>query len=185
MKVTQSSLDGVLIIKPRVFTDSRGYFMETWQRSKYRENGIELNFRQTNLSSSTAGVLRGLHYQWPQPQAKLVQVIQGSVFDVAVDIRRDSPNYLNWVGVELSDKNHRQLYIPEGFAHGFITLSETALLAYACSNEYNQEADAAIVWNDPDIAIDWPLKPVAISEKDAAAPRISELPRQRLPEIST
>lgn len=171
-------------IEPRLFSDSRGYFMETWQRRKYHENGIDMNFSQTNLSRSSKGVLRGLHFQWPQPQAKLVQVLEGSVFDVAVDIRRDSPNYLKWVGMELSGQNHLQLYIPEGFAHGFITLSDSALLAYACSAEYLHSADAAIAWDDPEIAVDWPIGPSALSEKDAAAPRISDLHLGKLPEYS-
>jgi len=184
MKVTATSLEGVMLVEPTVFADSRGYFMETWHRSKYHENGLDLDFSQTNLSRSSAGVLRGLHFQWPQPQAKLVQVLQGSVFDVAVDIRRGSPNFLKWVGMELSDQNHHQLYIPEGFAHGFITLSESALLAYACSREYVQEADAAIAWDDPDIAVAWPIKPVSLSVKDAAAARISDLHRDKLPEFS-
>jgi dTDP-4-dehydrorhamnose 3,5-epimerase len=183
MKVLSTTLDGVLLIQPRVFSDSRGYFMETWHHGKYRENGIDINFRQTNLSRSTAGVLRGLHYQWPQPQAKLVQVLQGAVFDVAVDIRPNSPNYLNWVGVELSAQNHHQLFIPEGFAHGFITLSDTAMLAYACSREYSPEADASIAWDDPEIAIDWPVSPVSLSDKDSEASKISNVPRTKLPEF--
>lgn len=183
MKVIPTALKGVVLIQPRVFADSRGYFMETWHQGKYRDNGIDISFSQTNLSRSTAGVLRGLHYQWPQPQAKLVQVLQGSVFDVAVDIRPDSPNYLKWVGVELSAQNHHQLFIPEGFAHGFITLSDTALLAYACSREYSPEADASIAWNDPQIAIDWPIKPASLSDKDTVAPNISDLQLANLPEF--
>lgn len=183
MKITATSLQGVMLIEPQVFADERGYFMETWKRSSYIQHGIDVDFSQTNLSKSTRGVLRGLHYQWPQPQAKLVQVLQGRVFDVAVDLRRGSPNYLKWVGMELSDKNHQQLYIPEGFAHGFISLSETVLLAYACSREYLQSADAAIAWDDPEIAIEWPLEPTSLSVKDTAAANIAEIPSSKLPEM--
>lgn len=184
MKITETSLPGVKLIEPQIFADDRGYFMETWKRGSYTEQGIDVNFSQTNLSQSTLGVLRGLHFQWPQPQAKLVQVLQGRVFDVAVDIRRGSPNYLKWVGIELSEGNHHQLYIPEGFAHGFISLSETALLAYACSREYLQTADAAISWNDPEIAIEWPLEPTSLSAKDATAVNIADIPASKLPELS-
>jgi len=183
VKITATSLPGVMLIEPQVFADERGYFMETWKRSSYVEQGIDVDFSQTNLSQSTRGVLRGLHYQWPQPQAKLVQVLQGRVYDVAVDIRRGSPNYLKWVGMELSDENHHQLYIPEGFAHGFISLSETVLLAYACSREYLHTADAAIAWNDPAIAIEWPLESVSLSAKDTAAPNIVDIPPGKLPEM--
>ncbi len=181
MKVADCSLDEVKIIQPEVFADPRGFFMETWNHSKYQQFGINIEFKQTNLSRSSAGVLRGLHYQWPEPQAKLVQVLEGRVFDVAVDIRPDSSNYLQWVGVELSAQNQRQLYIPEGFAHGFLVLSESALLAYACSRVFSATADAAIAWDDPDIGIRWPSVPASVSDKDSQAPRICELDRARLP----
>jgi len=185
MKVADCSLAGVKLIQPEVFADPRGFFMETWNQSKYQQFGINIEFRQTNLSRSSAGVLRGLHYQWPQPQAKLVQVLEGSVFDVAVDIRPESNNYLQWVGVELSAQNQHQLYIPEGFAHGFLVLSESALLAYACSRAFLASADAAIAWNDPDIGISWPDEPLSVSAKDKQAPRICELGRSQLPGLST
>lgn len=184
MKVADCSLEEVKVIQPEVFSDHRGFFMETWNREKYLQFGIDIEFKQTNLSRSSAGVLRGLHYQWPQPQAKLVQVLEGRIFDVAVDIRPDSISYLQWVGVELSAQNQRQLYIPEGFAHGFLVLSESVLLAYACNRVFSSQADATIAWNDPDIGIAWPGVPASVSDKDSKAPKISELDRDQLPGMS-
>lgn len=166
MKVLETKLPGVLIIEPDVHGDARGFFMETWQKERYAQYGLPTNFVQDNLSFSHKGVLRGLHYQDPNPQGKLVYVLQGEVFDVAVDIRRGSPTFGQWVGVTLSSENKRQLYIPEGFAHGFCVTSETALFAYKCTDYYNPQAEHGIIWNDPDIGIEWPVKKPILSEKD-------------------
>lgn len=181
MKVIETRLPGVLIIEPKVFSDARGFFMETWQQERYRECGLPARFVQDNLSFSTQGVLRGLHFQNPNAQGKLVYVLQGEVFDVAVDIRAGSPTFGQWVGVTLSSDNKRQLYIPEGFAHGFCVLSDNALFAYKCTDFYNPRAEAGIIWNDPDIGIDWPVKEPILSQKDSAYPRFIDIPRDRLP----
>lgn len=175
MKVLETKLPGVLIIEPDVHGDARGFFMETWQQKRYAEYGLPANFVQDNLSLSHKGVLRGLHYQDPNPQGKLVYVLQGEVFDVAVDIRRDSPTFGQWVGVTLSSENKRQLYIPEGFAHGFCVTSETALFAYKCTDYYNPQAEHGIIWNDPDIGIEWPVKKPVLSEKDRQNMRLKDI----------
>ena len=154
MRVIETSLPGVLILEPRVFKDERGYFYESYNDARFREAGINVSFVQNNVSRSTRGVLRGLHYQWPNPQAKLVGVLEGEVYDVAVDIRSGSPTFGQWAGIILSAENHRQLWIPEGFAHGFCVLSETATFNYQCSRLYDPLADCAIRWNDADVAID-------------------------------
>ncbi len=155
MNVHQTELDGVVVIEPNVFNDQRGYFFETYNQNRYQEIGIKSNFVQDNLSFSKRGTLRGLHYQHPHDQAKLVQVIQGEVFDVVVDIRRESPMFGKWIGQHLSDENKRQIFIPEGFAHGFCVLSETALFHYKCSDFYAPQCEGGIIWSDPDVAIDW------------------------------
>ncbi len=175
MKVEDTDLPGVKLIHPRVFEDARGFFMETWHRARYREAGLP-DFVQDNLSCSKKGVLRGLHFQHPHPQGKLVQVLAGEIFDVAVDIRQGSPTFARWVGVVLSSKNRRQLYIPEGFAHGFCVLSEEALVAYKCTDVYHPEADRGLRWDDPDIGIAWPIEDPILSPKDAGAPRLAGHP---------
>jgi dTDP-4-dehydrorhamnose 3,5-epimerase len=183
MKVMETGIPGLVVIEPQVHGDRRGFFMETWNASRYRAHGLPDAFVQSNLSKSGAGVIRGLHYQQPQPQGKLVYVLEGRVFDVAVDIRSDSPTFRQWAGVELSSDNHRQMYVPEGFAHGFCVLGESALLMYLCTSEYHAEYDAAIAWNDPDIGIRWPLENGRLSKKDAAAPRLADIPADRLPRM--
>ncbi|MFN2334858.1 MAG: dTDP-4-dehydrorhamnose 3,5-epimerase, partial [Wenzhouxiangellaceae bacterium] len=148
----------------------------------FADLGIETNFAQANTSHSRFGVLRGLHFQWPEPQGKLVWVTSGRVFDVAVDIRRSSPHFGRWVAVELSDRNHRQLWVPEGFAHGFQVLSEEATFSYLCTRPYRAQYDASIAWNDPAIGVEWPHPPGALSDKDSAAPRLDQLADTELPQ---
>ncbi len=181
MKIIETDLPGVKVIEPRVFGDDRGWFLETWRAERYAEHGIGPAFVQSNCSQSSRGVLRGLHYQWPEPQGKLVWVSAGTVFDVAVDIRSDSDTFGQWTAVELDALSHRQLWIPEGFAHGFQVLSESATFNYLCTRPYRAEYDAAIAWNDPRIGVDWPLPPAGVSEKDANAPLLAELSPDRLP----
>jgi dTDP-4-dehydrorhamnose 3,5-epimerase len=181
MNAVETELPGVWVLEPRVFGDQRGWFLENWRDQRFAEAGLDFGVAQVNTSHSGFGVLRGLHFQWPQPQGKLVWVSAGRVFDVAVDIRADSPRFGDWVGVELDAEAHRQLWIPEGFAHGFQVLSESATFSYLCTRAYHPEFDSAIVWNDPDIAVEWPHKPVALSSKDAAAPRLNDLSRKDLP----
>ena len=182
MKVIETSLPGCLVIEPKVFGDDRGWFFESWNRERYARHGIGPDFVQSNLSRSARGVLRGLHYQWPNPQGKLVSVLEGEVYDVAVDIRRGSPNFGQWTAVHLSAENGRQFWIPEGFAHGFVALSEFAQFAYLCTAAYDAAADANVAWNDPDIAIDWPVAEPSVSNKDAAAPRLADVAADRLPD---
>ncbi len=182
MECIETGIPGLLILQPDVHGDHRGFFMESWHSSRYAKAGLPERFVQSNVSRSSAGVIRGLHYQYPNPQGKLVQVLEGRIFDVAVDIRTDSPTFCEWAGVELSADNHRQLYVPEGFAHGFCVLGEQpALISYLCTREFSAEDDAAIAWNDADIAIQWPIEPESLSGKDATAPRISEVARESLP----
>ncbi|NIP16980.1 MAG: dTDP-4-dehydrorhamnose 3,5-epimerase [Xanthomonadales bacterium] len=181
MKVRATPLPGVLIIEPPVHGDDRGFFMESWKSGPYAEAGLPDRFVQSNFSRSSRGVLRGLHYQYPQPQGKLVSVLEGRIFDVAVDIRSGSPHFGCWTAAELSAANHRQLYIPEGFAHGFCVLSETALVHYMCTSEYASQHDAAVAWDDPDIGVEWPLAPESVSARDRGAPLLSEIDPGRLP----
>ena len=180
MNVIPTSLDGVLIIEPKVFDDPRGYFMETHHRKRYREAGIDCEFVQDNISYSVQETLRGLHYQLPHAQAKLVQVLTGDIYDVAVDIRRESPTFGKWVGVDLSDKNHRQLFVPTGLAHGFCVKSETAHVLYKCSDFYSPPDEKGVLWSDPEIGIDWPIQRPILSEKDGKYPRLSEIPFEHL-----
>jgi len=171
VKITSTEIADVKIIEPRVFSDDRGYFLETWNATSFAESGLDLTFVQDNQSRSNRHVLRGLHYQLEQTQGKLVRVVKGAVFDVAVDIRRSSPTFGRWVGVELSEDNHRMLWIPGGFAHGFLALSDDVDLTYKCTNFYAARHERTIVWNDPGLAIAWPLAAgVAplVSPKDAA-----------------
>ena len=176
MNVVDTALPGVRLIEPRVFGDDRGFFMETWNARRFAAAGLDALFVQDNHSRSARHVLRGLHYQIINPQGKLVRVTAGAVFDVAVDVRRSSPHFGRWVGYELSATNHRMLWIPPGFAHGFVVLSETADFLYKCTALYDPAAERAIRWNDPAIGIDWGLggaTPVQ-SAKDAAAPRLAD-----------
>ena len=169
------------MIEPDVYEDARGYFLETWSRERYRAIGIDLDFAQDNVSSSSSGVLRGLHLQCPTAQAKLVSVLAGEVFDVAVDVRVGSPRFGRWVGVTLSAARRNQLFIPPGFAHGFCVTGEHALFSYKCSQLYRPADELGIVWNDPDVGIAWPVREPRLSPKDAAYPRLADIPRDRLP----
>lgn len=182
MNVLDTDLPGVLIIEPRVFTDDRGFFMETYQQERCRAAGIAGSFVQHNHSRSTRGTLRGLHYQLRNPQAKLCRVVHGEVWDVAVDLRRGSPTFGRWTGVTLSAENCRQIYVPRGFAHGFVVLSETADFLYQCDDYYAPGDEYGIAWNDPDLRIEWPL-PCAplLSPKDQDLPRLAESDPERLP----
>ena len=175
MQFKETSLPGVLIVEPQVFGDDRGFFMETYHEAKFREGGIPQTFVQDNHSRSSRGVLRGLHYQVPKAQGKLVRVIRGSVFDVAVDIRKDSPHFGKWFGLELSEENKLQLWVPAGFAHGFAVLSDLADVTYKCTELYDAKGDRSILWNDPDIGIEWPVDAPLLSAKDAVAPRLREV----------
>ena len=181
MKVIETSLPGCVVIEPAVFGDERGFFMETWNAERYRALGLPDKFVQSNVSSSAKGVLRGLHYQWPRPQGKLVSVLEGEVYDVAVDIRRGSPTFGRWEAVVLSAQNKRQFWIPEGFAHGFAVLSERALFSYLCTEVYLKEYDAGVRWNDADIGVDWPISAPQLSAKDEAAPFLAQIEPERLP----
>ena len=178
MKITQTAIADVLILEPTLHGDDRGYFMETWRQSHFREQGIALEFVQDNQSKSRRGTLRGLHYQLKYPQGKLARIISGEVFDVAVDMRRTSPTFGRWVGVVLSGENHKQLWIPPGFAHGFYVMSDYAELLYKCTDYYHPEDEFSLLWNDPAIGISWPLlddSPL-LSEKDRCARLLSEAP---------
>jgi dTDP-4-dehydrorhamnose 3,5-epimerase len=177
MEILETPIKDLLIIKPRVFNDARGYFFETYNAERYHEAGIAQDFVQDNLSKSSFGVVRGLHFQRaPYSQSKLVSVTVGRVWDVAVDLRAGSPTYGQWYGVELTDENHLQYLIPRGFAHGFSVLSETAIFTYKCDNLYHPEADGGIMFNDPDLGIDWkiPAEKMLLSEKDTKHPLLRE-----------
>lgn len=181
MKVIQTDLPGCLVFEPRVFSDDRGFFFESFNHDKLREHGLQPTFVQGNTSSSSRGVLRGLHYQWPKPQGKYISVVEGEVWDVAVDIRRGSPHFGRWAGVVLSAENKRHFWIPEGFAHGFVALSERAVFSYLCTATYDAQADASLRWDDPRLAIDWPVSAPVLSAKDAAAPLLDDIADERLP----
>ncbi len=166
---TETSIEGVYVIETEVFGDERGYFMETYQKEVFKKAGINSEFVQDNQSRSKKGVLRGLHFQYTQPQGKLVRVIKGEVFDVAVDLRKDSPTYGKWEGVVLSEDNKKQFYIPEGFAHGFVVLSDIAEFTYKCTDFYNPDDEGGIKWDDPEIGIKWPIDDIdeiILSQKD-------------------
>lgn len=181
MKVIETDLPGCLVLEPRVFGDDRGFFYESFNADKLIPLGLDLHWKQGNVSSSTQGVLRGLHYQWPKPQGKLVSVLDGEIWDVAVDIRRNSPTFGKWTAVVLSGDNKRHLWIPAGFAHGFAALSQHAVVTYLCTETYEATADANIRWDDPELAIDWPVSAPLLSSKDAAAPLLRNIPQDRLP----
>ena len=175
MKVSKAPLDGVLVVEPKIFKDPRGMFYEVYSAKRYAEHGITAHFVQDNHSVSEKGVVRGLHYQVNPGQAKLVRVTRGEVFDVVVDIRKESSTYGKWWGLRLSETNNLQLYIPVGFAHGFCVLSETVEFLYKCSDYYSPENERGILWNDPDLAIDWPVENPTLSEKDKVYARLNEI----------
>lgn len=176
MKVIPTDLPEVLIIEPKVHGDNRGFFYESFQAARYAEAGVAGTFVQDNVSRSVKGTLRGLHFQEPKPQGKLVQVLRGRVFDVAVDVRRGSPRFGRWVGLELSESVFRQLWIPPGFAHGFCVLSDSADFFYKCTEIYSQQTERGIAWNDPTIGVRWPLDEPILSGKDRAAPLLEQAP---------
>ncbi|HMP81747.1 MAG TPA: dTDP-4-dehydrorhamnose 3,5-epimerase [Verrucomicrobiota bacterium] len=180
MNVITCDIPGLLIIEPKVFGDARGFFMETWNRQRYQDAGLKWDFMQDNVSLSRRGILRGLHFQNPGGQGKLVHVLQGEVFDVAVDIRKSSPTFGRWHGLTLSGENKRQFFIPPGFAHGFAVMSETALFAYKCTSLYAPQNELTLVWNDPEIGIQWPLEAPQLSEKDARGLRLKDIPKEKL-----
>ncbi len=175
MNIIQTAIAGVLIIEPKVFGDTRGFFLESFHATRYAEAGIQGPFVQDNHSRSSKGVLRGLHFQKQYPQGKLVHVTSGEVFDVAVDIRQGSPTYGKWVGVNLTADNHKQFYLPPGCAHGFCVLSDHADFQYKCTDYYHPEDEGSIRWDDPDIGIQWPITEPKLSAKDADAPLLKEL----------
>ncbi|CAA0116296.1 dTDP-4-dehydrorhamnose 3,5-epimerase [Zhongshania aliphaticivorans] len=179
MNVIQTKLKDCVIIEPKVFGDHRGFFLETFQAERYGEMaGITLPFVQDNHSRSAKGVLRGLHFQKTKPQGKLVRVVSGEVYDVAVDIRQDSPSFGQWEGVLLSEENKRQFWVPPGFAHGFVVLSDTADFEYKCTDYYDPADEGSLIWNDPALAITWPLAAPTLSDKDSKAPTFAELFQQ-------
>lgn len=175
MNVTESRLKGVYLIKPRVFEDPRGFFLETYHQDRYSQHGIEVDFVQDNYARSSRGILRGMHYQIKQGQDKLVSVPQGEVFDVVVDLRKDSPTFGQWEGFELSSKNKHQLFVPIGFAHGYCVTSDTADFMYKCSNFYQQEDEGGLIWNDPKVGIQWPIEDPILSEKDQNYPTLDKV----------
>ena len=173
MNYIKTELDGVYIIEPKIFSDNRGYFFESFRQDEFEKNVLKATFVQDNESKSSYGVLRGLHYQKPPyTQAKLIRVIKGAVLDVAVDMRKFSPNFGKHISVELSEDNHRQFFIPRGFAHGFVVLSPEAIFQYKCDNYYAPQSEGAVIWNDPALAIDWkiPAQDIILSEKDKKHP---------------
>ena len=180
MNVIQTEIPGVVILEPKRFRDDRGFFFESFNQARFAEAGLPSKYSQDNISYSESGVLRGLHYQLPNAQGKLVSVLRGEVFDVAVDIRKGSPTFGHWVGVTLSFENGRQFYVPEGFAHGFLVTGDCAVFSYKCTAPYDPKAEGSIAWNDPDIRIEWPRQEVRLSTKDALAPRLAEVTDDRL-----
>ncbi len=169
MQIIDTKIQGAVIIEPKVYGDHRGFFLETYRDQQYRDQAkIELPFVQDNHSRSSRGVLRGLHFQQTKPQGKLVRVVRGEVFDVGVDLRKDSPTFGNWIGVWLSEDNHRQLWLPPGLAHGFIVTSDSADFEYKCTDYYDPNDEGCLIWNDPDIGIDWPSESPLLSDKDKA-----------------
>lgn len=173
MKITPTTIPDVIIIEPDIHKDKRGFFIETYHEKRYRDVGIDVSFVQDNLSYSKKGVLRGLHYQSPNAQAKLIHVFHGEIFDVAVDIREESSTFGQWIGEILSENNKKQLYIPVGFAHGYCVLSASALVGYKCSTVYSPEGEKGICWNDPNLSIIWPLQNPLVSKKDSLLPKLN------------
>lgn len=184
MEVQTTPIEGLLIFKPKVFGDTRGFFLETYNALRYQEAGLKESFVQDNMSFSQRGVLRGLHFQKPYTQGKLVSVVQGQVWDVAVDLRQKSPTFGQWFGLFLDSDSKTQFYVPPGFAHGFVVTSETALFSYKCTDTYHPECESSLLWNDPDVGICWPeiagLAAPQLSLKDAQAPRLKDIPKDRL-----
>lgn len=178
---TNPLLPEIVLVQPDIHEDERGHFLETYQAQRYAKHGITDSFVQDNLSYSTKGVLRGLHYQLGNPQGKLVWVVSGEVFDVAVDIRRNSPTFGRWVGITLSSENYSQIFVPQGFAHGFCVTSETAVLSYKCTRYYAPQQERGIRWDDPSLDIDWPIGDPVLSEKDRAYCSLAEKPSSELP----
>jgi len=185
MKIISTPVPEVLIIEPKVFGDERGFFVETYSEARYKNFGILLDFVQDNHSRSSKGVLRGLHFQLNQPQGKLVRVVRGSVFDVALDIRVGSPSFGQAAWVELSEDNKRQLWVPPGFAHGFVVTSETADFEYRCTDYYSPETEGAVLWNDPNLNIPWPIASPLLSEKDSGAQCLRDIDPAQLPQFIT
>lgn len=183
MKVEATAIPGLIIIEPRAFSDDRGVFFETWSQARYAHAGVPEKFVQDNVSRSSRGVLRGLHYQHPNAQGKLLSVLEGEIFDIAVDIRRGSPTFKQWVGVTLSAENRRQLYVPAGCAHGFQAMSANATVLYKCTEYYDSASELSVSWSDDVLAIPWPLPPI-LSDKDGEAPRLREIPHARLPQFT-
>lgn len=183
MKVTIAEIPGVLIIEPRTVPDTRGYFGETFRADRYATVGIDEVFVQDNVSFSQRGVLRGLHFQHPRGQAKLVYALRGEVFDVVVDVRVGSATFGRAVGTTLSEENHRQIFVPVGFAHGFVVVSDHALVAYKCTDYWSAQAERSLRWDDPDVDIEWPIPRPILSPKDAAAPLLRDIPRDQLPHL--
>lgn len=181
MKLVQTGLPGCVVVEPDVFRDARGDFFESFNRDRPAAHGLPADFAQGNVSRSVRGVLRGLHYQWPKPQGKYISVVAGEIWDVAVDIRRGSSHFGRWTAVLMSDANRRHLWIPPGFAHGFVVLSDEAVVHYLCTETYDRDADAGIRWDDPALAIDWPVADPILSDKDARAPLLAEVAADRLP----
>jgi len=181
MDITHTNLPGVMLLKPKAFGDSRGFFYESYQASRYSEIGIDKPFVQDNVSRSTKNVLRGLHHQREHSQGKLVYVIRGAVFDVAVDIRKNSPHFGKSFATILDDENHHQLYVPPGFAHGFCVLSNEVDFIYKCTDYYHPQSELSIQWNDPDLAIEWPTTQPILSEKDNKGLRLKDIPKEMLP----
>ena len=179
MKISTCDIPGLVIIDPKVFGDSRGYFFESWNEQRY-DLIVQARFVQDNISFSRKGIVRGLHFQNPNGQGKLIQVFQGEVFDVAVDLRRSSPTFRKWHGILLSAENKKQFYIPPGFAHGFAVTSDTALFHYKCTEFYSQKDEMALKWDDPDLGIAWPIQKPTISERDAKGLRLRDIPEDRL-----
>lgn len=180
MIVEPGQLNGLRLIRPRRFGDARGWFLESWQEARYRDAGLPERFVQDNFSYSARGVLRGLHFQNPNAQGKLVMVLLGEVWDVAVDLRRGSPTFGRWQGVRLGGDEPLQFYVPPGFAHGFVVLSDTALFHYKCTAAYSPADERSVRWDDPDLAIAWPVRDPVLSARDAAAPRLRDLPPEHL-----
>jgi dTDP-4-dehydrorhamnose 3,5-epimerase len=178
MNFIPTELPGVILIEPKVFRDERGFFLETYHQAKFAQAGLDVTFVQDNHSRSVKGTLRGLHAQWRQPQGKLIRVIAGEILDVVVDIRQDSPTFGRWLGVHLSAENFRQLYVPPGFVHGFRVLSETAEVLYKCTALYDPSDEIGIIWNDPEIGIDWGIQEPLLSEKDRRLPTLRALMQQ-------
>ena len=181
MRVEALGIPGVLVIEPSVHGDERGFFMESYSRDRYADAGLPREFVQDNLSLSARGILRGLHLQHPHDQGKLCSVLEGEVFDVAVDVRSGSPTFSQWEAVTLSSENKRQLYVPPGFAHGFVVLSERALFSYKCTDFYSGPSELGVAWDDPDLGIEWPVDAPQLSEKDSKNPRLRDIPTEKLP----